>query len=856
MHIWSNFKPVFQKSPPLPAPTSLYRVQLTPAFTFDDLVAILPLLAARGIAAVYLSPITTPQPGSADGYSVIDHNRINPELGGEQGFANLARALKQTGLGAVLDIVPNHMSIANGKNPWWQDLLKHGNSSPYADYFDLFWEESSPPGKINLFWLGAPLIEVIEARQLKIRADATGGFSLTVYGNTDYPINQQGEDKIRAATIDLDLAALNDDTNFLLMIHNLQYYQLNYWRQIGSINYSRFFAIESLARLRVEEQKVFDAAHQGVLRWTQELADMGIPVAWRIDHPDGLVDPEVYFQRVQQALTAVVGPGTLIIAEKILGDDETLPSEWYEHGVMGTVGYDFMKQANDLAISPAGLAQLQDVYQRCTGERGDEFETIQTAASAVVLESKFDLQPEFERCARFLVAAIDVTDDERRQRLRRALFEVLIRFPIYRTYINDAGKVSDTDRCYINDAFDRTKQAHQSLGAELDSIENLMLSASLRPEIRSFVRYFQRISGPVKAKGLEDTALYRHVVAGSLHEVGGNPAQLITVPEFHTAMTQRAQEFPYSFTSLSTHDTKRGLDTRMRAAALTYLAADWESWLSENVAANARYASADVELHRADLWLLYQTIVTALPPEWLDNFPSPDRIDNYAGRIEDYLMKSLREAKERTYWVKPEGTAGEDCQAYEDAIVKYLRSMLADPTFVTRLTEFSTQVVALAIRLGLGQVALAATAPGTVEIYQGGFDWNTTLVDPDNRQLVDHAKSVEIKTAMMITLLKERNLNPSAFVGGTYEPIDLAGVSPDAAISYRRSSDTAGYIIAISLDPNANIADVTLTGLSPDRAYVDIFTNIKIHSDNKGILGFDRLLENTLPLTVLRECPL
>ena len=853
MQTWLNFKPVFQKSPPLPAPTSIYRVQLTPAFTLDDLVGVLPLLAARGITAIYLSPITTPQPGSENGYNVIEHDRINPELGGEQAFSSLVRALKQEGMGAVLDIVPNHMSIEHGNNKWWQDILKHGNSSPYADYFDIFWEESVPPGKINLCFLGAPLAEVIGNRQLVIIANEESGFSFLAYGSTPYPINHQGEEQIRAAMNAHDLEALNGDAGFLRMIHELQYYQLSYWQQIGSINYSRFFAIETLARLRVEEQKVFDAAHQGVLRWTQELAEMGVPVAWRIDHPDGLVDPQVYFQRVQQALTAIVGSGTAIIAEKILGDDENFPVEWYEYGVMGTVGYDFMKQANDLAISKVGLANLQEIYQRFTGERGDDFEAIETAASAVVLESKFDLQPEFERCVRFLLAALDVTDDQTSQRFRRSLFAVLVRFPVYRTYIDDEGRVSDTDRRYINETIDRTKQAEPLLTAELTILQDLMLNPSTRPEVRNFVRYFQRISGPVKAKGFEDTALYRHVVAASLYEVGGNPSRLNSVLDFHTGMVERAQQFPYSFASLATHDTKRGLDTRMRAAVLSYLAADWESWLSENVAANVHYESAEMTLHRADVWLLYQTLVAALPPEWVGTSPSPEAIGDYGQRIEDYLLKALREAKERTFWVKPEGKAGQICQAYEEAIVSYLRSILADPTFVDRLIIFASKVVRLAMRSGLGQVVLAATAPGSVEIYQGGFDWNTKLVDPDNRHPVDHAKSADIKTAMMITLLQERNRHPSAFVGGTYEPIEIAGVSPAAAIAYRRSSSTAGYLIAVGLDPNVHMSSIILEGLVPDRAYVDIFTDTIIHSNDKGALALDRLV-GTLPLTVMREC--
>jgi (1->4)-alpha-D-glucan 1-alpha-D-glucosylmutase len=853
MHTWTNFQPVFQKSPLLPAPTSAYRIQLTPAFTLDDLVAIVPLLAERGINAVYLSPITTPQLGSENGYNVIDHDLINPELGGEKAFTNLVNTLKRSEMGAILDIVPNHMSIENGKNPWWQDILKHGSNSQYAEYFDLFWEESAPPGKLNLSFLGAPLAEVIADGQLIIVADGDeAGYSFLAYGSNPYPINQLGTEKIRTALEERDLDTLNRDRDFLIAIHDLQYYQLNYWRQIGSINYSRFFAIDSLARLRVEEKQVFDAAHQGVMRWTQELAEAGVPVAWRIDHPDGLEDPAGYFQRVREALTAVVGADTIVIAEKILGDDETLPDEWYEHGVMGTVGYDFMKQANDLAISKPGLAKLQASYQRFTNDRGDDFDAIAAAASAVVLESKFDLQPEFERCARLLYLASGTTDDEICQRLRRALFALLVGFPVYRTYITELGTVSDRDRQYINQAIELATQAEPSISEELALIQELLLAPSSSLEVRNFVRYFQRISGPVKAKGFEDTALYRHVVAASLYEVGGNPARVHSVPEFHAAMVTRSQQFPYSFTSLSTHDTKRGLDTRMRAATLSFLAPEWEAWLNENVAANDRYDVAEVKLHRADVWLLYQTIVAAIPPEWVDDAPTPEAIDNYRQRITDYLFKALREAKERTYWVKPEGEEGTKCQAYEAAIEGYVRSIFADATFIDRLRTFGAQVAALSMRLGLAQVAIAATAPGIVEIYQGGFDWNTKLVDPDNRHPVDHAKAAEIKTAMMVKLLQERNLQPSAFVGGSYAPIEIAGISADAAISYRRSSEDTGYVIAIAIDPHEQISNVILTGLASDRAYVDIFTELTLHSDDKGNLPLDRL-SGTLPLTVLRE---
>jgi (1->4)-alpha-D-glucan 1-alpha-D-glucosylmutase len=846
----TNFQPVFQQSPLLPAPTSAYRVQLTPAFTLDDLVAIVPLLAERGIQSVYLSPITTPQRGSENGYNVIDHDRINPELGGEQAFSNLVSALARHRMGAILDIVPNHMSIENGKNPWWQDVLAHGSNSQYAAYFDLFWEESSPPGKINLFFLGAPLAEVIAEGQLTIVADGTS-YSFLAYGSNPYPINQLGVQKIRAALEEKDLDSLNSDRKFLNAIHALQYYQLNYWRQIGNINYSRFFAIETLARLRVEEQRVFDDAHRGVLRWTKQLVDSGVPVAWRIDHPDGLADPKSYFQRVRQALTPVVGADTIVIAEKILGDDETLPVEWYEHGVVGTVGYDFMKQANDLAVAQTGLAELHQIYQQFTGDRGDDFAEIAAVASAVVLSSPAELQPEFERCVRLLLLASDTTDDEIGQRLRRALAAVLVWFPVYRTYIDESGEVSDRDRQYINKAIDLATQAEPAISEELALIQELLLAPSPRLEVRNFIQYFQRISGPVKAKGFEDTALYRHVVAASLHEVGGNPARLHSVTDYHAAMVERSQQFPYSFTSLATHDTKRGLDTRMRAAVLAHLAPEWAAWLNETVEANDR-SEGEIRLHRSDLWLLYQTIVAAIPPEWVDNAPTSEAIEHYRQRITDYLLKALREAKERTYWVKPETPAGDRCQAYEGAIEGYVRSIFADDTFITHLRTFAARVVPLAERLGLAQVALAATAPGTVEIYQGGFDWNTKLVDPDNRHQVDHAKSAEIKTAMMVTLLHERNRQPHAFVGGSYTPIEVAGVAPTAAIAYQRSSNTAGYVVAILLDPHEQLSHVVLTGLTPDRPYIDIFTNTTIHSDAEGHLTLDRL-SGTLPLTVLRK---
>ncbi len=946
---FGSFRPIFQSADPfLPAPVSIYRMQLTPSFTFDDVIEQLDRLQSRGIHTIYLSPITTPQKGSTHGYNVVDYDRINPEVGGEAGFQKLVEHLAQRRMGLIIDFVPNHMGIERGENAWWQDVLRWGERSAYANHFDIQWDEGA--GRINLYFLGAPFEELAAAGQAQLVDREGEGLSLVCYGVNPYPvapeslvvvldaiikrgllgsskravIEQARSLRSRLDAVDVNaglkgsaaalerecmhflgkigmdrvLEKLNADPTFLKRLHEKQHYRLDYWRRIDGLNYARFFAIKELARVRVESKPVFNAVHAGVLRWTKMLSDRGVPVAWRIDHPDGLDNPTQYFQWISQALELERGAGTVILAEKILGVDEQLPASWVRSGVMGTTGYDFIKQMNDLSIDRGGMEAIHSDFERFLGETPKSFSELLYESNLTVMHSPFELHPEFDRCRRKLLEVFKASETQTCMQLAEALTEVMAHFPVYRTYTPRSGKVSAIDRRHIDTACDAAIAHCKELKPEIERLRALLLDPRAVAGGIEFVMLFQRLTGPLKAKGFEDTALYRNVVIGTLNEVGGEPMTLGSVHGYHEAMERRSRILPYSIATQSTHDTKRGIDARMRISALTHMSQDWSAWMGKMWSQNERHLDAVSPLQKSDAWLLFQTMVAAYPSEFLGGkAPSVDQVQAYRKRIEAYMMKALREAKERTFWVKPDAAdgktpeeqarlarLGKECEAYEQGVSRYIEAIFQDPAFLKELHAFSASVAEVAMPLSLGQVALQLTAPGVPDVYQGGFAWNTSLVDPDNRRPVDYADiealwestqvSLEkandsakraalyqemmthwtdgrIKMAIMSTLLQERNGDPEAFVEGPYVPLTLDGVKAEEAIAYQRVGKKR-HISVVFLHPNIESRPMVVEGLEPNDVYEDVFTGLEFQVDHQGSL--DLLgLPQMMPVIQLRQ---
>ena len=631
-------------------PRATYRLQFHKGFTFRDAERIVPYLARLGVSHVYASPIFRANPGSMHGYDIVDYGQLNPELGAKADFESLCSALKQHDLGLILDFVPNHMGIASGRNAWWQDVLEHGPSSPYAQFFDIDWQPLKPEleNQVLLPVLGDHYGVVLENQELRLRCD-DGAFSLRYYDlplpvtPRTYPMilrrvlpdverllkpdaipllelqsviatferlntpDAIGSDLIReqflakrrlaqlmdesteiAAAIERALTTFNgvrgEPASFdtLDELISRQFYRLSFWRVAAEeINYRRFFAINDLAAIRQEEPAVFEATHRLLLRLIAEGKAQGV----RIDHPDGLWDPAGYFRDLQGAVQAI-DRAIYLVVEKILEHGEALPEDW---PVDGTVGYEFAQCAGGLLVDARNRKAFDELYARFTS-RTTRFDEL------VYEKKKLIMRVAFASEVDVLARALDrLSEFHRRTRdftfnsLRYAMLEVIACFPIYRTYATCAPEfLAEWDRAYI----DRAAQAAARRNPASDPgafafIRDVLLlnpadnlSEEQRAEQCRFVARFQQLSGPVMAKGLEDTAFYVYFRLASLNEVGGDPAQFgVELREFHRDNATRLERWPHAMLASSTHDTKRAEDVRARISVLSEMPRVWRAAL-------------------------------------------------------------------------------------------------------------------------------------------------------------------------------------------------------------------------------------------------------------------------------------
>ena len=501
------------------SPASTYRLQVSPAFDLEDAAGITDYLAELGVGAVYTSPLLQAAPGSTHGYDVTDHSRANVELGGEQARRRLAAAAREHGLGFVLDVVPNHVSVAvPSANRWWWDVLAQGPESPFATFFDVDFSR----GRLVLPVLGDDPGE-IDALQVK---DTPAGPVLTYY-DLDLPI--------AAGT-----AAPGDDPR---TVHDRQHYRLVSWRRgAADLAYRRFFDVTTLAAIRVEDPAVFDASHAELLRWVAAKEVTGL----RIDHPDGLADPAGYLARL-----AAEAPGTWVVIEKILEPGEPMPLSW---ACAGTTGYDALRQVCGLFVDPAGKEPLAAVYTELTGHGGTDADFATLAHDLKLYAATHLLRAELNRLAGLLPTEPDAV---------QATAEALACLPVYRTYLpGGTPNEQEHDRAVITATVADARRHRPDLAAVLARIEQELLTGT-----SAFARRFQQTSGMVMAKGVEDTAFYRFNRLVALSEVGGDPRCFGVEPAvFHVEQSRRQRDWPTSMTCLSTHDTKRSEDVRARLA--------------------------------------------------------------------------------------------------------------------------------------------------------------------------------------------------------------------------------------------------------------------------------------------------
>jgi (1->4)-alpha-D-glucan 1-alpha-D-glucosylmutase len=748
-------------------PRATYRLQFHAGFTFADAEALVPYFDRLGISHVYASPITTATPGSTHGYDVVDPTRINPELGGEAGFRRLVAALHARYMGVVIDIVPNHMGVAGSANTWWNDVLRRGRASEHAATFDIDW--SRP---ILLPVLGAPLAQAVADGAIQVeRRD--GEWCIVAYGEQHFPIRD--EDQPDAA--DLPIADLLDR----------QHYRLAWWRTANDeLNWRRFFAINELAGVRIEDPTVFDRTHALYFRLYREGLIQGV----RVDHVDGLSDPADYCRR----LRARLGDEAWIVVEKILGPGEALARDW---GIHGTSGYDFMEQAAALLHDPAGAEPLGRLWHDIGG-RPAALAPEELLARQQLLAWQFTGQ--LEACvAAFaaLAASTSQADGVSKAMLRRATERLLWVFPVYRTY--GTGTAAPASDGPIRAQVRRRVAPHVPPGEE--GVVDLILAwlagtgAGDLALARKAVRRFQQLSAPIAAKALEDTAFYRYGRLLSRNDVGFDAGRMsLSIADFHAAMRDRAVHWPHAMLTTATHDHKRGEDSRARLAVLSAIP---DRWREEVRRWEAIAAPLSDGVDPGDRYMLFQSLLGAWPE-------APDA--SFAERIAGWQTKALREAKLRSSWEAPD-------EAYEERCNALARGLIASAPFRAAMQAFLAEIAPAATRNSLAAIALRYTVPGVPDLYQGTEFDDLSLVDPDNRRPVDFtAREAALaeppaKLRLIADLLALRRRYPALFASGSYDAAHVSGEG--CIIAFERRDDGRTLRVAVAL--REPVEDATIT---------------------------------------------
>ncbi|WP_028814886.1 malto-oligosyltrehalose synthase [Streptomyces flavidovirens] len=730
-------------------PTATYRLQLHSDFPFSAAEEAVPHLAALGVSHLHLSPVLEAVPGSQHGYDVVDHARVRAELGGEEGLRALARTAAAHGLGLILDIVPNHMAVPAPESlnrPLWE-VLREGPGSPYARWFDIDWEGGG--GKVLLPVLAHRLGDELE--------DLTvDGETLRYYDHT-FPL--------REGTASLPMPELLD----------AQWYRLGWWRLARTeLNYRRFFTISELIGVRVEDPEVFAASHAKIL----ELVRDGVVEGLRIDHPDGLADPEAYLRRLGEA----VG-GRWTVVEKILTGPERLPAEW---PVAGTTGYDALYRIDGLFTDPDGTGELTAHYRDFAGPAGDRggyWEATVRRSAYKVLTHELAAETRYlVRTAERICAADPALRDYAPWALRTAVRELLVRVPVYRPYVTAGGPCPESAEAAVPVEAARQAKAAFAVREEaavVDVVRDLALGKlGGGPDRAAFCARFAQTASALRAKSVEDTAFYRYTPLISANEVGGEPgAPSVSPADFHAFCERLARDWPATGTVLSTHDTKRSADVRARIAVLSECPQRWARLL----AGLAPVPAPDAHL----AWTAWQTAL---------GFGEPD-----AERLTAALLKSVREAGLHTSWTEQDA-------GYEQAVADFVAAGPAGPPFET-VAKFARDLGPYVRANVLGAALLHLTMPGVPDLYQGTERELRALVDPDNRRPVDFTPpaadedglSAE-KYAVTVAALGLRRTRPEVFgESGTYTPLTAAGPAADHCVAFCRSGQTVTAVTRLSL---------------------------------------------------------
>lgn len=855
-------------------PSSTYRLQFNPSFRFPDAARVLGYLSDLGVSDIYASPILKPRGGSTHGYDVVDPGEINPELGTNEELRALLEAVKSLGMGWLQDVVSNHMAY-DGANQMLMDVLEKGRESRYFNFFDIEWDhpyegieervlapfmgriygEALEAGEIRLvyendtfsvgyFGFLFPLkissystILTQDLKRLKRRLGRGHPDLIKLLGVIYVIKNLQGaaefgeiDDQVAFVKsmlkdlhdgsagiktyIDENIAVFNgragDAESFILMDRLLseQSFKLSFWKVAAEeINYRRFFNINELITLKAEDETVFSHTHALIFR----LVDSGV-TGLRIDHIDGLYDPLRYLNKIRERKD-----GIYLVVEKILASSEALP-EW---PVEGTTGYDFMNKVNGIFADSSKEARITRAYVNFTGMKTPYRELFYEKKRLI---TEMDMTSDVSNLAQLLKHTLKddrYGSDMTLSGLKKAIAEVMSHFPVYRTYISSPS-VSGNDCAHIREAVEKAARKTPALLNEIRFLEKILsldfrdyLTAEDRKGWLRFVMRFQQFTGPLMAKGFEDTLHYVYNRLLSLNEVGGDPGRFGHPPEaLHLFLKERAASFPHSMNATSTHDSKRGEDARARINVISELAEDWEARIkrwSNLLKRHKRNVGGIYIPDRNDEYFLYQTLVGSLPFEGIDGV--------FTERVKAYIVKAVREAKRHTAWLKPDAE-------YEEAFLSFIDGAL-DPTrgnaFLEDFLQFQRKAAFHGVFNSLSQTLIKLASPGVADFYQGAELWDLNLVDPDNRRPVDFGIRRErlerikgreqdglknlaeellasyhdgsIKLFVIYRSLAARRRHAALFDHGSYAPVEAKGQRARHIFSFAREKDGAVAIV-------------------------------------------------------------
>lgn len=836
-------------------PYSTYRIQCN-HLTFKEGQKFAVYFSELGISHLYTSPLQKAKRGSTHGYDVIDYSQLNPEIGTLQEFEDFVNSLRAHSLKIILDIVPNHMYIGNHENMWWNSVLEKGEDSPFASFFDINWHppKKNYDNKVFLPCLDQRFGEALENQFLNISYEQ-GYFFLNLKNlklptapETWYFIlkplledaekllseNDENIAKLKEILKDLStphihekielffsepvfqkklekmLEVFNGTKNYpssfnqLEEFLNAQHYRLCYWRVANEeINYRRFFDIFEFACIRIENEETFKAVHQLIFDFLRKDWIDGL----RIDHIDGLWDPQQYLNDLSQQ---IYPRSTYIIAEKILLGNEKLRLDW---PLQGVVGYDFLNLVNGLFVYQEHQEKIKNIYYKFTGLKPN-LQELQYQCKKIILKNSLasELHLLTLRLSR-IAENHRYYQDFTFENLKQALAEIIAYFPVYRTYIQaNLNVIHEDDRKVINEVFTIIRDLNKNINLSLfEFIEDTLLfkypdgiEESFKTACKDFVMHFQQVTGPVMAKGLEDTAFYRYFPLSSLNEVGALLDSFGTrIETFHEKNIERFANWPHSQLSTTTHDTKRSEDVRARINLLSEIPDEWEVLLS-NLNSIAEKYKTEIDKKKApdsnEEYLIYQTLLGTWP------FTTIDEV--YIKRIQSYMQKAIKEAKVNNNWLDPH-------TEYEEAINHFIAGICKDSEFLQNMLSFVNRIAELGMLNSLSQVILKLTSPGVPDIYQGNELWDFSLVDPDNRKKIDFSSILEqlaslksfekcfktprdgsIKLFITSQLLHLRKRLPQIFTHGLYLALNVIGPKADFVIAYARIDD-GKFILAI-----------------------------------------------------------